>query len=101
MEFSHRNLDPLGRKKRGNPGLGGKDLPSHSAVVLGICLLLVFVISHISAAMCEDVLADVVKGSLLIKLGVRTTLSAEARVNCSEVRGWGQPVRELLVELSS
>jgi hypothetical protein len=34
MEFSHRNLDPLGRKKRGNPGSGGKDFPSHSAVVV-------------------------------------------------------------------
>jgi hypothetical protein len=34
MEFSHRNLDPLGRKKRGYPGAGGKDFPSHSAVVV-------------------------------------------------------------------
>jgi hypothetical protein len=38
--------------------------------------------------MCEGVIADVVrKGSLLRKLEVRTTLSAEARVSCSEVRG--------------
>ena len=59
MEFSHRNLDPLGRKKRGNLGPGGKDFPSHSAVVVGHCLLLDF-ISHISAAMCEGVVADVV-----------------------------------------
>ncbi len=34
MEFSHRNLDPLGRKKRGYPGPGGEDFPSHSAVVV-------------------------------------------------------------------
>ena len=60
MEFSHRNLDPLGRKKRGTPGLGGEDLPSHSAVVVRHCLLLDFIISHISAAMCEGVVADVV-----------------------------------------
>ena len=38
-EISHISLDPLGRKKRGNPGLGGEDLPSHSAVVVGRCLL--------------------------------------------------------------
>jgi hypothetical protein len=52
--------------------------------------------------MCEGVLADVViKGSLMRKLELRTTLSAEARVSCSEVRGCGQLIRGLLVELSS
>jgi len=39
MEFSHINLDPLGRKKRGNLGPGGEDFPSHSAVVVGQSLL--------------------------------------------------------------
>ena len=38
MEFSHRNLDPLGRKNRGNPGSGGEGFLSHSAVVVGHCL---------------------------------------------------------------
>ena len=60
MEFSHRNLDPPGRKKRGNLGPGGEDFPSHSAVVVSQCLLLELLISHISAAMCKSVVASVV-----------------------------------------
>jgi hypothetical protein len=49
-----------GKEEEGNPGSGGKDFPSHSAVVVRHCLLLDFIISHISAAMCEGVVADVV-----------------------------------------
>ena len=48
-----------GKEEEENPDSGGKDFPSHSAVVVGHCLLLDF-ISHISAAMCEGVVADVV-----------------------------------------
>jgi hypothetical protein len=36
---THRNLDSLGRKKRGNPCSGGEDFSSHSAVVVGYFLL--------------------------------------------------------------
>jgi hypothetical protein len=37
--------------------------------------------------MCEGVVADVIVGSFMKRLAVRTTLSAEVRVSCSEVRG--------------
>ncbi len=47
-------------EEEGNPGSGGKDFPSHSAVVVRHCLLLDFIISHISATMCEGVVADFV-----------------------------------------
>ncbi len=70
MELSHKNLDQLGRKKRGgggsNPVLGGEGFPSPQAVVENLCLLLFIVVSHISAAMCGCVVADVaVKCSVL------------------------------------
>ena len=42
-----------GKEEEGEPGSGGEDFPSHSAVVVGHCLLEVLFISHISAAMCE------------------------------------------------
>jgi hypothetical protein len=62
MKLSHRNLDPLGRKKRGggsNPVLGGKGFPSLPAVVENHFPLLFIVVSHISAAMCGVVVADI------------------------------------------
>ena len=49
-----------GKEENGNPGSGGEGFPSHSAVVVSQCLLLDFVISHISAAMCKSVVASVV-----------------------------------------
>ncbi len=62
MKLSHRNLDQLGRKKRGggsNPALGGEGFPSLPAVVENLCPLLFIVVSHISAAMCEVVVSNV------------------------------------------
>ncbi len=47
-------------KEEEDPGSGGEGFPSHTAVVVSQCLLLDFVISHISAAMCEGVVANVV-----------------------------------------
>jgi hypothetical protein len=88
MKLSHRNLDPLGRKKGGGSTLlGDKGFPSLPAVVENHCPLLFIVVSHISAAMC-GVVVDV-EGELffVVELMVRTTQSAEARVSCSEVRG--------------
>ena len=49
-----------GKEEEGNPDSGGEDFPSHTAVVVRHCLLLDFIISHISAAMCEGVIADIV-----------------------------------------
>ena len=46
--------------RRRNPSSGGEDFPSRSAAVVGHRLLLNFICSHISAAMCEGVVADVV-----------------------------------------
>jgi hypothetical protein len=59
-EISHISLDPLGRKKKRTLALVARVFPSHSAVVVSQCLLLDFVISHISAAMCQGVVANVV-----------------------------------------
>jgi hypothetical protein len=59
-EISHISLDPLGRKKKKDPGSGGGGFPSQSAVVVSQCLLLDIIISHISAAMCKGVVANVV-----------------------------------------
>jgi len=59
-KLSHISLDPLGRKKKKDPGSGGGGFPSQSAVVVSQCLLLDIIISHISAAMCKGVVAKVV-----------------------------------------
>jgi hypothetical protein len=60
MKLSHRNLDPLGRKKGEGRStlLGDKGFPSLPAVVENHCPLLFIVVSHISAAMC-GVVVDV------------------------------------------
>ena len=49
-----------GKEEEEDPGSGGKGFPSHSAVVVSQCLLLELLISHISAAMCKGVVANVV-----------------------------------------
>jgi len=60
LELSHRNLDPLRRKKRGyNPVPGGEGFPSLPAVVEGRRLSMFDVIPHISAAMHGTVVVDV------------------------------------------
>ena len=60
MEFSHRNLDPLGRKKKGTLTPVARTFHHIQLLLVRHCLLLDFIISHISAAMCEGVIADIV-----------------------------------------
>ena len=58
-DFTHKS-GSTGKEEEEDPGSGGEGFPSHSAVVVSQCLLLDFVISHISAAMCQGVVANVV-----------------------------------------
>jgi hypothetical protein len=57
--FTHKS-GSTGKEEEGDPGSSGKGFPSHSAIVVSQCLLLDFVISHMSAAMCKGVVANVV-----------------------------------------
>ena len=58
-DFTYKS-GSTGKEEEEDPGSGGEGFPSHSAVVVSQCLLLDFVISHISAAMCQGVVANVV-----------------------------------------
>jgi hypothetical protein len=58
-DFTHES-GSTGKEEEEDPGSGGEGFPSQSAVVVSQCLLLDFVISHISTAMCKGVVANVV-----------------------------------------
>ncbi len=58
-DFTHKS-GSTGKEEEEDPGSGGEGFPSQSAVVVSQCLLLDFIISHISAAMCKGVVANVV-----------------------------------------
>ena len=59
QDFTHKS-GSTGKEEEEDPGSGGVGFPSQSAVVVSQCLLLDFVISHISAALCKGVVANVV-----------------------------------------
>jgi hypothetical protein len=69
VEFSLSNLDPLGRKNRGNPGSGGEGFLSHSAVVVGHCFLVRF---FVEKARSEDHHVSRGQGELLRGQRLRT-----------------------------
>ena len=57
-DFTHKSGST--GKEEEDPGSGGEGFPSQSAVVVSQCLLLDIIISHISAAVCKGVVANVV-----------------------------------------
>ena len=88
MKLSHRNLDPLGRKKGGGgqPSLVTRVFHHFQlSFVIVLCCSLSF---HTSPRRCVGLLLMLkVSFFVVVELMVRTTQSAEARVSCSEVRG--------------
>ncbi len=58
-DFTHKS-GSTGKEEEEDPSSGGGGFPSQSAVVVSQCLLLDFITSHITAAMCKGVVANVV-----------------------------------------